>query len=754
MKYPHLALAAMLSSFGLLACSDDPKPTEGVEPSSSATIGGDIPVPSSASESSSSAVVMDDPNAEIPTVPNQTVTLTNVSLSGAAAVGPMYKGATVSVTGIDPSTFTAIGTAAQASVSTDNGDYSLSGSVGSPYVTATATGSYYNYILDTKYGPVTLDAVTNVAGRTNLNVNVLTHIEAARVKMLVTTFGMTFNDAKVKAEKEIRLAFGLPSDSTLFEDISLSTESQAGANLMAVTTALMGELDGTTFSTYLNYIRDDIAIDGVWDDEVVKAKFGDDAYAVFVNSAVLMLKSYTDQSVSYFENEIVGFWGAQYGLGFCTEEGTLANCSNVNSVNAGKTFMCSNGKWGLATEEILKSIALVPILGECNSAVEGTMKQHEGVYYACKKNFWVVASAEDIANSLISATAGACDDTRYGNVQTHESQYYVCVPPVWTKTTHKPVDYSKGNAMNKKLGKGMNFGNSWEAPSADDSGWSNPIDDGDFAVIKNAGFNSVRIPVRWYSGVDTKISGVKKDVDLAIAQGLTVVINYHHYEPMHEAAKSYPNGNYPSVKQEYLNVWKRVAQTFSSYSADKLVFEIYNEPRGISQEAVDDIMLSAYEVIRAAAPNHTIMFEGNEYSKFAQISKVKLPEDGNIIFTGHYYEPYSFSHQGSHSSDGSCKGDAAYGNKAASDMKDYVDRALIAYPDINGGHVPLNMGEFGIAKVCNVSDAKRTQWTKLTVQAAEANGMSWHYWCFKNCGGFEAYSGSWMSGFLNAFGLQ
>lgn len=751
MKYPYLALAAMVSSFGLLACGDDPKPSQGSDdPSSSASIGtGDGPVPA---ESSSSAIVIDDPNEKIPSVPNQTVATTNISLSGFAGVGPLYKGATVSVTGIDPKSFAAMGTAVQGSVSTDKGDFAVTGSVGSPYVTVSAAGSYYNYILDEKYGPVTLQAVSNVTGRTSLNVNVLTHVEAARVKQLVSVDGMTFNDAKIKAEKEIRLAFGLPSDSTLFEDISVTTEGQAGANLMAVTSALMGENDGAVFSTFLNYITEDIAADGTWDDETTKAKFGDDAFALPVGPTVLSLKSYMGKTVSYFENEMAGFWGVQYGLGFCTEEGKVSTCSNTSSVNAGKAFMCTEGVWGVASEEILNALALIPILGQCSSANEGVMKPNEGTYYTCRKNFWVKSSADDIANNLIANTAGACDDTKYGKLQVHESQNYVCVPPMWTKATHKPVDYSKGNAMNKILGKGINFGNSWDAPGSDDGGWSNPINDGDFAVVKNAGFNSVRIPVRWYTGVDSKLTGVKADVDLAIAQGLAVIINYHHYETMHEAAKSYPGGNYPSEKQNYLSVWKRVAQTFASYPANKLVFEIYNEPRGISQDAVDDLMLSAYEVIRAAAPNHTIMFEGNDYAKFSQISKVKLPEDGNIIFTGHYYEPYTFSHQG-HGEENGCNGDAAYANKAASDIKNYVDRATIAYPDINGGHVPLNMGEFGIAKNCGVSDAKRTQWTKLTVQAAESANMSWHYWCFKNCGGFQAYNGSWMSGFLDAFGL-
>ncbi|MCQ2089805.1 MAG: glycoside hydrolase family 5 protein [Fibrobacter sp.] len=750
MKYSYLALAAMVSSFGLWACSSDSKPSQGSDdPSSSASIGGgETPTP----VSSSSVIAVDDPDAKIPTVPNEAVATTNIAFSGFAAVGPMAKGATVSVTGVDPSTLATIGTAASGTVSSDLGEFSVQGSIGSAYAMISVTGSYYNYILDEKYGPVTLNALSKVGGRTVANVNVLTHVEAARVKQLVTVDGMTFNDAKVKAEKEIRLAFGLPSDSTSFEDITLYEFDQATSNLLAITTAVMGERKADVFQTILDYIRDDIAADGKWDDETFKISLADEIYALPLEPAISMLMGYTTKDLVGCGSEVSNFWGVQYGLGFCSEEGALAQNTNAKSVNNGKYFTCLSGTWGEASESYLEGLAMAEVFGACTADKEGTLNEGNGKTFICKKNFWVVASEEEIANGKIALTSGACDDTKYGKLQSYNSATYVCVPPMWTKTTHKAVDYSKGRAMNKILGKGMNFGNSWDAPSADDCGWSNCISDGDFAVVKNAGFNSVRIPVRWYTGVDSKLQGVKADVDLAIAQGLAVIINYHHYETMHEAAKSYPGGNYPSEKQNYLSVWKRVAQTFSSYPSNKLVFEIYNEPRGISQAAVDDLMLSAYEVIRAAAPNHTIMFEGNDYAKFSQVSKVTLPEDGNIIFTGHYYEPYSFSHQG-HGEENGCKGDASYRNTAAADMKSYVDKAMIAYPDINGGHVPLNMGEFGIAKNCGITDGKRTQWTKLTVQAAETYNMSWHYWCFKNCGAFEAYNGSWMSGFLDAFGL-
>ena len=342
-----------------------------------------------------------------------------------------------------------------------------------------------------------------------------------------------------------------------------------------------------------------------------------------------------------------------------------------------------------------------------------------------------------------------------------------------------PVDYSLGRAMNKRLGKGINLGNSWESSGRDDSGWGNPIDDTDFSLIKSAGFNSVRIPVRWQSHSDyethtvdpDRLAGVKEDIQLALAQGLAVIVNFHHYEALNSAGNKYATdpASYEAEKAHFLALWAQVASALNTpeFPDSMVVLEILNEPTISNAELVDNLMNEAYQVIRANAPGKTIMFESYHAAKFADLDILHLPADGNIIYSGHYYEPYNYSHQG-HSY--ACKGDAAYANNASSDLYSYVKQAKSLYPDINGvNSVPLNMGEFGISggtdranrSKCEdgeslPSASRKALWAKLSVQAAEAQGISWHYWGFTKVGGFEAYdrdSGSWYEGFPAAFGL-
>ena len=344
-------------------------------------------------------------------------------------------------------------------------------------------------------------------------------------------------------------------------------------------------------------------------------------------------------------------------------------------------------------------------------------------------------------------------------------------------TAAKAIDYSKGRAMNKKLGKGINLGNSWESQGSSlDCSWGNCIEDTDFAVVKAAGFNSIRLPVRWQQDSDygthtvdpARLAGVKEDIELALAQGLAVIVNFHHYVELNEAGNNYTTDPqaYEEEKAHFLKLWEQVATELNKYPDSMLVLEILNEPTISNAERVSNLMNDAYQVIRANAPGKTIMFEAYHAAKFADLKDLKLPEDGNIIYSGHYYEPYTYSHQG-HSY--ACKGDDAYANTAIYDMATYSKIATELYPDVNGGHVPMNMGEFGISgggdfansRSCNEGESlpsarMKAKWAKLTIQAAESNDISWHYWGFTKVGGFEAYSrndDAWYEGFPEAFGF-
>lgn len=385
-------------------------------------------------------------------------------------------------------------------------------------------------------------------------------------------------------------------------------------------------------------------------------------------------------------------------------------------------------------------------------------------YYSCTDGRWLRATETEREKYGLPLP---CDEGALMPANVGQSTF-MCDGGSWIKlfdyvvdvSSVTPVDYSAGRAMNERLGHGMNLGNAWDSEGSNDYGWGNNIDDSFFAKIKNEGFNSVRIPVRWsYDASDnqvssSRLSGVKDDIRKAIDQGLAVIVNFHHYTQLNSAGNS-SEGAFQKELEKFLNLWDNVSSEMNEFPDDMLVLEILNEPSIADAARVDTLMNRAYRIIRKNAPKKTIMFETYHMAKFADITSLHMPADSNIIFSAHYYEPYTFTHMGH--DDNLCKGDATYKNTADTDMARYVKLAQALYPDVKGGHIPMNMGEFGVASGnCgnSASKEKKALWIKNTVAAANKYGISWHYWNYTNAGGFEAFNrdGSYIySGYKDAF---
>src|SRR5262249_4330280 len=94
---------------------------------------------------------------------------------------------------------------------------------------------------------------------------------------------------------------------------------------------------------------------------------------------------------------------------------------------------------------------------------------------------------------------------------------------------------------NRLLGRGINLGNGLDGPQ--EGAWGVTLEADYFRLIKEAGFDSVRIPVRWSAHANTTAPyDIEMDffqrVDWAIGQALlrslAVVINVHHYEEINQ----------------------------------------------------------------------------------------------------------------------------------------------------------------------------------------------------------------------------
>lgn len=303
--------------------------------------------------------------------------------------------------------------------------------------------------------------------------------------------------------------------------------------------------------------------------------------------------------------------------------------------------------------------------------------------------------------------------------------------------------------MNTRIGRGVNLGNALEAPNEGD--WGVTLQEAYFQLIKDAGFNSVRIPIRWSARAQatepflistTFFKRVDWAVNQALSRGLVAIINIHHYEEIFE--------NPTAHKQRLLMLWEQIAAHYQYYSAN-LLFEILNEPHNnLTSELWNEYLKEAITVVRKTNPTRNIIIGPANWNGIYGLSSLTLPEtDRQIIVTVHYYNPFEFTHQGAEWVDGS---DAWLGRtwQATTSEKQAMinDLDLVANWATTQNR-PIYIGEFGAYSKADMTS--RATWTTFITRQAEKRNMSWAYWEF--CSGFGVYDATkneWIGEILRA----
>jgi endoglucanase len=293
------------------------------------------------------------------------------------------------------------------------------------------------------------------------------------------------------------------------------------------------------------------------------------------------------------------------------------------------------------------------------------------------------------------------------------------------------------------LGRGINLGNSLEAPV--EGAWGPKITDEDLVRLKKAGFNSVRIPTRWsahalkvapYTIDPAFMARVDHVVQVALSQGLVVVLNAHHYQEIDEA---------PAEHRECLAMmWRQIATHFADFP-ESLQFEIYNEPNTQhTAEAWNLTLAAALQEIRKTNPTRAVHIGGVEWNKIGTLKDLKLPpEDRHIIAQIHYYAPFHFTHQNASWVKGSTAWNGTKWDGTEAD-KEAVRRDFKAAADWSQKEQrPVFMGEFGTSAGVADMDA-RVRWTAFIASEAPRYHLTWAYWEYQaNFGIWDPKAQQW-----------
>ncbi len=165
--------------------------------------------------------------------------------------------------------------------------------------------------------------------------------------------------------------------------------------------------------------------------------------------------------------------------------------------------------------------------------------------------------------------------------------------------------------------------------------------------IKSQGFDHIRLPVPFHEYYDAdndsldeqKMAVVDTAIDLAVAQGLGVILDFHGWYEFDPESDD--------DKEKFNAVWALVAERYKDKS-ELLMFELINEPHYNKNTAtLINFELEVVETIRRTNPTRLILIAGPDSNGPWKLQEVNIP-DGyeNLAMSVHIYDPGDFTHQG------------------------------------------------------------------------------------------------------------
>jgi endoglucanase len=193
--------------------------------------------------------------------------------------------------------------------------------------------------------------------------------------------------------------------------------------------------------------------------------------------------------------------------------------------------------------------------------------------------------------------------------------------------------------------KGVNFSGWFESFSTGGIPFTKYTEQ-DFADVKSLGVDVIRLPVKMHSMTQgephyTIDPLLFKFLDIAIGWAekyeIYIIIDNHSFDPV--------LGLEDNIDRILLPIWSQVAQRYKDRS-DYIVYEILNEPHGISDARWGEVQEMAIQAIRRIDQRHAIIVGGTDFNSIGKLSAIPEYSDPNLIYTFHFYDPFLFTHQG------------------------------------------------------------------------------------------------------------
>jgi endoglucanase len=310
--------------------------------------------------------------------------------------------------------------------------------------------------------------------------------------------------------------------------------------------------------------------------------------------------------------------------------------------------------------------------------------------------------------------------------------------------------------------KGINFSMWFESYGAEGIPFTR-YNEQDFIDVKSMGVDVIRLPIRMHSMTSgasnhtldpTLLRFLDSAVGWAEKHELYIIIDNHSFDPIEPTSVD--------IDKILLPVWTQIAERYKNRS-DYVIYEILNEPHGISDKRWGEIQGAVIDAIRKVDQKHTIIVGGTDYNSIGKLSAIPAYSDSNLIYTFHFYDPHIFTHQGANWGEPSMASlanvpfpaDSKRMPRTPADLRGtWVEGALRTYARdaapsklystlnrvvtfAKARNVPVFCGEFGVYLIQSPKE-DRIKWYKFVSDALDKRNIartSWDYF-----GGFGIFN--------------
>jgi endoglucanase len=291
------------------------------------------------------------------------------------------------------------------------------------------------------------------------------------------------------------------------------------------------------------------------------------------------------------------------------------------------------------------------------------------------------------------------------------------------------------------------------------------------ASLHTRGFTHIRLPVApeplmaafsRREAVEQRLAELDFALSSLIGLGFGVSLDLHPGGRLGRLHAASPPEGYRLIAK----LWRQLAQRYSNRSADRMFFEVLNEPT-VSAKIWNEQGPLLAQLIRREAPNHTIIYGPANYQQIGALYDLKPISDPNVVYAVHFYEPMVFTHQGLDWSDDPVRylhgvpfparmSDPAVVRLAASLAREGRVKSLALLQSqllrpwteerVSGltaragdwsmrNRKPVILNEFGVLG-WKAAASDRARWIAAVRRAAETHCIGWTHWDYADAFGF------------------